>query len=162
MKVQDMMRGYDYDLPLYDVLNNNETDENGDPVVAFDRRVLAGATIGIGLDTAYFAITELQEAFETLASDVDNGVTDGQGSKDIAEILSAKNPFQMRLWYLLYDVPFQRAHEELCWLKSVTYRRGRMCTVMREQKLPVIYATNADLCEELTAAQLLDKMTVKG
>jgi len=34
--------------------------------------------------------------------------------------------------------------------------------VMREQNLPVIYMTNADLCEELTAAQLLDKMTVKG
>ncbi len=162
MKAQDMMRGYDYDLPLYDVLNNNEKNENGDPVVSADRRVLAGATIGIGLDLAYLAITELQEAFETLAADADNGVIDGEGSKDLAEILDAKNPFQMRLWYLLYDTPFQQAHEDLCWLKSVTYRRGRMCAVMREQKLPVIYATNADLCEGFTAAQLFDRMTVKG
>jgi hypothetical protein len=77
MKAQDMMRGYDYDLPLYDVLNNNEKNENGDPVVSADRRVLAGATIGIGLDLAYLAITELQEAFETLAADADNGVIDG-------------------------------------------------------------------------------------
>ncbi len=50
MKVQDVMRGYDYDLPLLDVLNNNEKDENGDPQVSVDRRVLAGATVGIGLD----------------------------------------------------------------------------------------------------------------
>ena len=162
MKVQDAMRGYDYDLPLYDVLNNSSVNENGDPEISADRRVLAGATIGIGLDTAYLAITELQEAFEALARDVGNGVTDGEGSRDLAEILSAQNPFQMRLWYLLHDTPFEQAHEDLCWLKSLTYRRGRMCVVIREQKLPVIYATNADLAETLTAAQLLANMTVKG
>lgn len=162
MKVQDAMRGYDYDLPLYDVLNNNEKNENGDPVISADRRVLAGATIGIGLDLAYLAIAEMQEAFEALAADVGNGVMDGEGSRDIAEILSAQNPFQMRLWYLLYDTPFEQAHEDLCWLKSLTYRRARMCVVSREERLPVVYATNADLCESFTAAQLLANMTVKG
>ena len=60
MNVQDMMRGYDYDLPLYDVLNNSSVDANGDPEISADRRVLAGATIGIGLDIAYLAITEMQ------------------------------------------------------------------------------------------------------
>ncbi|MHA0337469.1 MULTISPECIES: hypothetical protein [Sphingomonas] len=161
MNVQDMMRGYDYDLPLYDVLNNSSVDANGDPEISADRRVLAGATIGIGLDIAYLAITEMQEAFEALARDVSNGVTDGEGSQDLAEILSAQNPFQMRLWYLLYDTPFEQAHEDLCWLKSLTYRRGRMCTVVREEKLAVVYATNADLCESLTAAQLMANMTAR-
>jgi hypothetical protein len=162
MNVQDMMRGYDYDLPLYDVLNNSSVDANGDPEISADRRVLAGATIGIGLDIAYLAITEMQEAFEALARDVSNGVTDGEGSLDLAEILSAQNPFQMRLWYLLYDTPFEQAHEDLCWLKSLTYRRGRMCTVVREEKLAVVYATNADLCESLTAAQLMANMAARG
>jgi hypothetical protein len=162
MNVKDMMRGYDYDLPLYDVLNNSSVDANGDPEISADRRVLAGATIGLGLDVAYLAITEMQEAFEALARDVSNGVTDGEGSQDLAEILRAQNPFQMRLWYLLYDTPFEQAHEDLCWLKSLTYRRGRMCTVVREEKLAVVYATNADLCESLTAAQLMANMTAGG
>ena len=34
MNVQDMMRGYDYDLPLYDVLNNSSVDANGDPEIS--------------------------------------------------------------------------------------------------------------------------------
>ena len=158
MKVQDMMRGYDYDLPLLDVLNNNDKDDNGDPQVSVDRRVLAGATVGIGLDVAYLAITELYEAFTALASDVRNTTVYGEGHKDFEEILRDKNPYQMRLWYLLYDTPIQQAITELAWLQSVTYRRGRMSTVMREQKLPVIYATNAQLCEGFTAAQVMDNL----
>ncbi len=37
-----------------------------------------------------------------------------------------------------------------------------MCTVVREEKLAVVYATNADLCESLTAAQLMANMTARG
>jgi hypothetical protein len=113
------------------VLNNNEKDDNGDPQVSVDRRVLAGATVGIGLDVAYLAITELQEALTALASDVRNTTGHGEGYKDIEEILTDKNPYQMRLWYLLYDTPIEQAITELAWLQSVTYRRGRMCNVMR-------------------------------
>ncbi|RYF12256.1 MAG: hypothetical protein EOO77_17745 [Oxalobacteraceae bacterium] len=155
MKVQDMMRGYDYGLPLYDVLNNSGINENGDPEISTDRRVLAGATIGIGLDVAYFAITEMQEAFTALASETSSGMSRSEGYRGLEEILCDKNPFQMRLWYLLYDTPIERAITELSWLQSLTYRRGRMCIVVREHKLPVTYATNAQLCESLTAAQLM-------
>jgi hypothetical protein len=162
MKVQDVMRGYDYDLPLLDVLNNTEKDENGDPQVSIDRRVLAGATVGIGLDVAYLAITEMQEAFTALANDVRNTTSYGEGRKDLEEILRDMNPFQMRLWYLLYDTPIEQAITELAWLQSLTYRRGRMCTVMREQKLAVIYATNAQLCDSLTTAQIMDNVTTEG
>ncbi len=147
MEMQDAMRGYDYDLPLRDVLNDPETSD--------DRRVLAGATIGVGLDTAYFAIGELEEAFATLANDISNEVSRGQGRKNLEEILRDKNPFQMRLWYLLYDTPIDQAQSELAWLKSVTYRRGRMATVMRDEKLAVTYATDAALCEGVTAAQIM-------
>lgn len=155
MRVQDMMRGYDYDLPLYDVLNNSGTNENGEPEISTDRRVLAGATIGIGLDVAYFAITELLEAFTALASETSSAKGRGEGCKNLEEILRDKNPFQMRLWYLLYDTPIEQAVRELSWLQSLTYRRGRMCIVVREHKLPVTYATNAQLCESLTAAQIM-------
>ena len=153
MQPQDAMRGYDFDLPLMDVLNDPETSP--------DRRVLAGATIGVGLDVAYLATCELAEAFEALAGDVTNSSSDGEGHKDLEEILSAGNPFQMRLWYLLYDTPFERAHADLVWLKSLTYRRARMCRVMQEQKLPVIYATNADLAESATAAELLANLSIE-
>jgi hypothetical protein len=137
MKVQDAMRGYDYDLPLKDVLNDTE--------VADDRRVLAGATIGVGLDTAYFAISQLEEAYATLAN-----------------ILNDRSPFQMRLWYLLYDTPIDVAQEQLAWLKSLTYRRGRMAKVMRDEKLAVTYATDAALCEGVTAAQVMERLGARG
>ncbi len=162
MKVQDMMRGYDYDLPLLDVLNNNEKDDNGDPQVSVDRRVLAGATVGIGLDVAYLSTTELLEAYTALANDLANGIGDGEGHKNLEEILREQSPFQMRLWYLLYDTPIEQAISELTWLQSVTYRRGRMCIVMRDQKLPVLYATNAELCEGLTAAQAMANVPSAG
>lgn len=93
MKFKDAMRGYDYDLPLLDALN--------DPQLSVDRRVLAGATIGVGLDIAYFAIRELEEAFAALAHDHNNGVEQGAGFEEVAEILKAQSPFQMRLWHLL-------------------------------------------------------------
>lgn len=137
------------------MLNNNEEDEDSDPQFSVDRRVLAGATVGIGLDVAYLAIAELQEAFTALASDVCNTTGYGEGNRDIAEILGDENPFQMRLWYPLYETPIERAIPELSWLQSLTYRGGRMCIVVREHKLPVTYATNAQLCESLTAAQLM-------
>jgi hypothetical protein len=117
--------------------------------------VLAGAAIGIGLDVAYFAITEMQEAFTALASETSRGRGRGEGYRDLEEILRDKSPFQMRLWYLLYDTPIEQAITELTWLQSLTYRRGRMCIVMREHKLPVTYPTNAQLCESLTAAQIM-------
>jgi len=44
----------------------------------------------------------------------------------------------------------------------LTYRRGRMCNVMREQKLPVLYATNAELCEGCTAAQIITNVLSAG
>ena len=154
MEMQDAMRGYDYDLPLKDVLN--------DPEESDDRRVLAGATIGIGLDTAYLAISELEEAFATLANDVSNGVRQGEGRKDLEEILRDKNPFQMRLWYLLHDTPIDLAQSQLAWLKSVTYRRGRMAKVMRDEKLTVTYATDAAICEGVTAAQVMANVVTKG
>ncbi|RYF13137.1 MAG: hypothetical protein EOO77_16115 [Oxalobacteraceae bacterium] len=63
------------------MLNNNEEDENSAPQVSFDRRVLAGATVGTGLDVAYLAITELQEAFTALASDVRNTTGYGEDNR---------------------------------------------------------------------------------
>ena len=154
MEIQDAMRGYDYDLPLRDVLN--------DPEMPDDRRVLAGATIGIGLDTAYFAIGELLEAFSTLANDLSNAVREGEGCKDLEEILRDKNPFQMRLWYLLYDTTLDQARSDLAWLKALTYQRGRAAKVMRDEKLSVTYATDAALCDGVTAAQVMANVNAKG
>lgn len=150
MKVQDAMRGYDYDLPLMDVLNDHET--------SVDRRVLAGATVGVGLDTAYFAITELQEAFAALANDLSNGVENGQGYADLAEILRDRSPFQMRLWYLLDVTPLDQALDDLSWLKSLAYRRGRMAKVVRDEGLAVYYGTDEAACEGVTAAQIMARV----
>lgn len=79
MKLKDAMRGYDYDLPLKDALNDRE--------LSVDRRVMAGATVGIGLDVAYLSVCQLEEAFAALAMDLSNGVEQGRGYEDLADIL---------------------------------------------------------------------------
>lgn len=153
MKLQDAMRGYDYDLPLMDVLN--------DPETSVDRRVLAGATIGIGLDVAYLALSELEEAFATVVHDLSCGVPNGERYATLADILSAQNPFQMRIWYLLYDTPIEQARSDLAWLKALAYRRGRMTKVVRDERLPVSYATDAALCAGVTAAQAMARVAAQ-
>lgn len=150
MKFKDAMRGYDYDLPLLDALN--------DPQLSVDRRVLAGATIGVGLDIAYFAIRELEEAFAALAHEHNNGVEQGAGFEEVAEILKAQSPFQMRLWHLLDVTPLQLALEDLAWLKSLAYRRGRMAAVVRDENLPITYMTDEALCEGVTASELMARI----
>ncbi|MBB3349427.1 hypothetical protein [Sphingomonas sp. BK069] len=151
MKVQDVMRGYDYDLPLMDALS--------DPELSVDRRVLAGATVGIGLDTAYLSVCQLEEAFSALASDHANGVEQGRGYEDLADILKDQSPYQMRVWHLLDTTPLQLALEDLAWLKSLTYRRARMARVVREEKLMLRYVTDEALCEGVTASQLMARVS---
>lgn len=145
--VAGAMRSYDYDLPLMDVLN--------DPNSSLDRRVLAGATVGVALDTAYLAITEMEEAFSALLKDQAISSRRGEGYLMLEDILATGNPFQMRLWYLLYDTPLAQAASDLGWLRSLTYRRAQMTFVARENGVAVNYASTASLCDGMTAEMLM-------
>lgn len=151
MKLKDAMRGYDYDLPLKDALNDRE--------LSVDRRVMAGATVGIGLDVAYLSVCQLEEAFAALATDLSNGVEQGRGHEDLADILKDQSPYQMRIWHLLDTTPLELALEDLAWLKSLTYRRARMARVVNEEKLAIRYVTDEALCEGVTAAQLMARVS---
>lgn len=90
-----------------------------------------------------------------MAHDHSNGVEEGVGFEEVAEILKAQSPFQMRLWHLLDVTPLQLALEDLAWLKSLAYRRGRMAAVVRDENLPITYMTDEALCEGVTASQLM-------
>ena len=151
MKLKQAMAGYDYELPLMDVLN--------DPELSVTRRLLAGAAVGESLDTAYFAVCELLEAFGDLLNDMRRDERRGQGYLALEEILRAKNPFQMRVWYLVHELEARAAAVELAWLKTLTYQRGRMTAVLREQQLPVWYTPARDLVSGPTAADWMGSVT---
>ena len=151
MNLKDAMGGYDYELPMMDALN--------DPELSLSRRLLAGAVVGEGLDTAYFAITELLEAFVALEADVRSGQRHGEGYLALEEILGAGNPMQMKAWHLLHELAIPQAMTDLAWLKSLTYQRARMSRVLREVTLPVHYTPARDLVEVPTAADWMATAT---
>ncbi|WP_242121202.1 hypothetical protein [Sphingomonas lacusdianchii] len=157
MNMKEVMQGYDYDLPLLDTLNAVD-----DPDITVHRRLLAGAAIGEGLDTAYFATCEMAEAFVALECDARRNIAHGEGFLLLEDILQAKNPFQMRLWYLLNERPIGAAMIDLAWLKSLTYRRGRMARVLRDEKLPVEYVPARDLVAGTTAADMMAGVAEKN
>lgn len=151
MKLKQAMAGYDYELPLMDVLN--------DPELPVTRRLLAGATVGESLDTAYFATCEMLEAFTDLLNDMRRDDRHGEGYLALEEILQAKNPFQMRAWYLVHELEVSAAVVELAWLKTLTYQRGKMAAVLREQQLSLWYTPARDLVGGPTAADWMNSVT---
>ena len=154
MKLKDAMRGYDYEMLLVDALN--------DPTISTSRRLLAGAVIGEGLDTAYFATSELFEAFVELESDVRRRERHGQGFLSLEEILQAKNPLQMRLWYLLHEAAIPQAMMDLAWLKSLAYQRAKSSALLREERLPFHYTPARDMVEGPTASDWMLQVTERG
>lgn len=151
MNVKDAMDGYDYDLPLMDALDN--------PALTVTRRVLAGAMIGEGIDTSYFATSEMVEAFVALEADARTKRRHGEGFLALEEILTDKNPFQMRLWYLLSEKAIGEAMVDLAWLRGLAFQRGRMAKVLREENLPLQYIPDRDLVEGKSAAEMLREVT---
>ncbi len=154
MKMKDAMRGYDYEMLLVDALN--------DTTLSTSRRLLAGAVVGEGLDTAYFATCELLEAFVELEADVRRGERHGQGFLSLEEVLQAKNPLQMRLWYLVHEAAIPQVMTDLAWLKSLAYQRGKSAALLREQRLPFHYTPARDLVEGPTAADWMLQVTERG
>lgn len=151
MKLKDAMRGYDYEMLLVDALN--------DPKLSTSRRLLAGAVIGEGLDTAYFATCELLQAFVALKSDVRRGERHGEGFLSLEEIITAKNPLQMRLWHLLNETAIPQAMIDLAWLKSLAYQRAKSSTLLRDEGLSFHYTPARDLVEGPTASDWMLQVT---
>jgi hypothetical protein len=147
VKMQDSLDGYDYELPLMDAL--------ADPELPVRRRLLAGATIGIGLDIAHFAVSEMAESFWMLKDEMERGKNCSEGYLMIEAMLEEKNAFQMRLWHLLDETPLKDAAYDLAWLKALTYQRGRMAYCVRKAGLPVVYASAADQLADKTAASIM-------
>lgn len=147
MNIKDSLDGYDYELPLMDAL--------ADPDLPVRRRLLAGAAVGIGLDIAHFAVSEMAEAFWLLKDETERGRTCSEGYLMIEAMLEEKNPFQMRLWHLLDETPLADAAMDLAWLKALTYQRGQMANAVRKAGCSVVYASAADLLADKTAASIM-------
>ncbi len=147
MNMKHCLDGYDYELPLMDAL--------ADPDLPVRRRLLAGATIGTGLDLAYFAVSEMAEGFWLLREATERGRNCGEGYRMVEAILEEKNAFQMRLWHLLDETPLNDAACDLAWLKALALQRGRMACLVRKAGLPVVYASAADRLADRTAASIM-------
>ncbi|ATI56847.1 MULTISPECIES: hypothetical protein [Sphingomonas] len=143
----DTIKRHDYDLALVDVMNDVE--------LAPERRVLAGAAVGVEIDLAWLSAGELLEAFEALQGDVARGVKRGEGYAALDAIITDANPFQMRLWYLLSDTSIEAAVEMLGWLKGLLYARGRASVTLREAGVPQIHWAHEDALEEPNAADIM-------
>lgn len=147
MKINDVLQGYDYDLPLMDALN--------DPQLSPDRRVLAGATLGVNLSTAYYAVTEVEEAFAQLADDQDQGRAIGEGYLALEAILEARSPYQMKLWHLISDMSLDQSVSDLRWLKMTVYQRARMANAVSEAGVEQRYWTSDEGRVGKSAAELM-------
>jgi hypothetical protein len=152
MKMRDVLRNYDYDLPLMDVLN--------DPEKPPCTRMMAAALMGQDLNTAYYATVEVLEAFEQLQADYENKVHPGEGFAMMEAILKDRNPLQMRLWHMLDDASFEVAIMVLREAKQLAYDRGRMCRVLVREGFSGRYYTYASALEEPNAHDLMSKLEV--
>jgi hypothetical protein len=147
VNIKDTLNGYDYELPLMDAL--------ADPELPVRRRLLAGATVGIGLDIAHFALSEMAEAFWLLKCEQESGKTCSEGYLMLEAMLEEKNAFQMRIWHLLDETALVDAAMDLAWLKALTYQRGQMAYSVRKAGLPVVYESAADRLADKTAASIM-------
>jgi len=152
MKVKDVLEGYDYDLPLRDALN--------DPELSAIRRILAGTLVGEGLDTAYFAVQELCEAYAALWADARQGIRFGEGYLACEAILTDTNPLQMSLWHLTCERDLRETVGDMVWLRNLAYRRGAMARAIRDAALPVVYVPARNLVAGKTAAMMMDDQPV--
>ena len=152
MKIKEVLAGYDYDLPLMDALN--------DPEQSTARRILAGALVGEGLDSAYFAVQELCEAYASLWADARKGIRYGEAYLAFEAILTDKHPLQMRLWYLTCERDLRETVEDMVWLRNLAYRRGAMARAVRDAALPVVHVPARNLVAGKTAAMMMDEQAV--
>lgn len=150
MKLKQALQNYDYDLPLLDALN--------DPELSPDRRVLAGATIGVCLGQAYFAVSELEEAFALLADDEEHGRRVGEGYLAMEAVLEGQHAYQMRLWHLINEVSLDQAVSDLRWLKALVHQRGQMTGTMAAAGIDPRYWTGEEGREGRSAAELMARV----
>ena len=82
MKIKAALRDFDFDIGLRDAFE--------DRTLSISRRLLAGATMGVDLDTAYYSITEMLEAFTALNADHRSGTKIGEGYVLLEDVLERR------------------------------------------------------------------------
>lgn len=152
MKMKGILEGYNYDLPLMDAVNDVELR----PV----RRLLAGALMGEGLDSGYFATREVADAYFDLWNDDRKGVRYGEGYLAFEEILKDKNPLQMKLWYLTCERDLRETVKDMRWLATLANRRAYMARAVRESGAQVLHVAARDLVPGKTPAEMMSDQKV--
>lgn len=129
MKPTDFLHDYNVDLPLMDAMKDDQ--------LSITRRLLARALVGSGYDEACYSTQELLETFLALQNDHRKKITHGEGYLMAEAVLDARNPLQMRLWYILDRLEVGKAFVELGWLKGLALRRAGMVRQMHEAGIAV-------------------------
>lgn len=146
MKIREALRDFDFDISLRDALDDSK--------LSVSRRLLAGVTMGVDLDTAYYSITEMLEAFTALNADQRRGTKIGEGYILLEDILETQSPYQMKVWHLLNDLHIAEAANDLAWLRALTYQRASMFK-SANKVTPVRFYPQDQLVEKPTAAELI-------
>ena len=121
------LHDYDYNMPLMDAL--------GDPELPVMRRLLAGASMDVGLDNAYYSTGELVEVFQKLSADKAAKIDPKQsvGAAHLDHVLLGEgDDYQRRLFWLLSETDVDVALLDLNWLMQLLGQRASMSRVFRE------------------------------
>ena len=96
-------------------------DAGTDPDASPTRRMIANASIGVGLEDAYYSVRELREAVAW----VDN--EDPRGRKRLSEILSNRcDDYQRCIYYCLAGRGIGNMLADLYWLELLLLARSRV------------------------------------
>ena len=153
--IKQLLDNYDFNLPLLDAFEDRARSEGDE--LSMTRRMLAGAAMPEGLDSAYYLTMELFQAFEMLCEDRRQGVNDGLGAAKIREIIDADSTdYQRRIYYIVSDLAVYEALGDLAWLVRLTGERARMFPVIREAgaMMPLIPGSMRDAGSDATWANI--------
>ncbi|AMK23272.1 hypothetical protein GG804_01850 [Sphingomonas histidinilytica] len=130
--IASLLRTYDFNLPLLDVIEDPETDER--------QRQLASLSLRQGLDGGYYDSQELADLVLGVASDHDLGLDmlESDAARDLMELIDRPGcHYQRSLHDALADLTFVEALAYLRWLSDLMGVRADMYRVIRAAGAPM-------------------------
>lgn len=118
--IANYLAGFDFNLPLIDEVN--------DPDLPGVRSQIAAIALGEGLDSGYYEVQELAEAFLEAAREANAEITDpdSRARQRLAELLDRASPYQRGLFDTVAELPLADAASDLVWLTGLMRNRADM------------------------------------
>lgn len=127
--IADYLAGFNFNLPLIDAVNDRDL-----PGV---RSQIAAVALGEGLESGYYEVQELAEAFLEAAREGNAEITDpGSPAREhLAEILDRASPYQRGLFNTVAKLPLADAAGDLAWLTKLMRNRADMYRLVEAARI---------------------------